>query len=106
MTILISQNKSMEEVITLHETLQARRATLVARKARCEFMLNMASSGFTMPSYVELLIDRASKLGKIEGAVKEIDKVLTNKIFDLGQTERIPWMERCNCPYPHHPAQM
>ena len=46
-----------------------------------KFWFNMATSGCTLDSNMQLVSDRASKPGKAEGALEEIDSVLTNKIF-------------------------
>ena len=67
----------------LHNTLKARREALNSRKAAAGFLFYMAAAGLALSPDVELLLSLLIKLGKVEGALQEINSVLMSRLFDL-----------------------
>ena len=65
----------------LHEALTVRREMLVERRTYTKYWFNQATSSFTIPSSLQLLIQRSSELGKAEGALKEVKSLLDKRTF-------------------------
>ena len=83
----------------LHNTLKARRETLNSRKAAAGFLFYMATASLALSPDVELLLSLLIKLGKVEGALQEINSVLMSRLFDLVAITTTPPRLPLSAPY-------
>ena len=83
-------DESLKDIRALHESLKAKWEALVSRKAEAEFWFNMAAAGSALSPNMELLMSRSSKLGKVKGALEEINSVLMSWIFDPVNVAKTP----------------
>ena len=65
-----------DDLKRLDNFLQDRRRDLVTRHKTSKFCSNMATSGCTITTHVNLVINRSLKLGRADGALEEVNNVI------------------------------
>ena len=61
----------------MHETLQTKRESLDIKQTTAKYWLETTTSSNPLTSVQDLVMNRSIKLGKAEGALKEVNNMLT-----------------------------